>query len=116
MSDADHLRDLNLALRELVRLQLAGEIDADTAWRARRDMLAATEESWEVLRAAEQPAVTKEKPVPVVKPPLAKRVNQQVSNAAAGIGPWLLRRSWRLPAWGLLLLLAVGTFIYVGSL
>lgn len=113
MIDDGHLMDLNQALRELVRLQLAGEIDADAVWRTRRDMLAAVESSWEVLRTEHAPAAAsvETEAIPVHPVPMA-RLHRQ----ALIIGRWLLRRSWRLTIWSMILLLALGTFFYVGML
>lgn len=114
MNDDGHLMDLNQALRELVRLQLAGEIDADTAWRTRRDMLAAAEASWAVLQAENAPAPVPEAAdaEPASRPTWLARLRRR----AAITGRWLLRRSWRLTVWSMILLLALGTFFYVGTL
>lgn len=40
------LHDVNFALQELVRLQLAGELAAEEAWRERQQLLDAVEASW----------------------------------------------------------------------
>lgn len=113
MNDDGHLMDLNQALRELVRLQLAGDIDADTAWRTRRDMLAAAEASWEVLQAENAPApAAAEEEATGKRPALMARLRQR----AAVTGRWLIQRSWRLTVWSMILLLALGTFFYVGTL
>lgn len=40
------LDDVNFALRELVRLQLAGELSTEDAWRERQQLLDAVEANW----------------------------------------------------------------------
>ena len=40
------LDDVNFALQELVRLQLAGELAAEEAWRERQQLLDAVEANW----------------------------------------------------------------------
>jgi len=49
MTARDDLCEVNAALKELARLQLAGEIDATEAWQARRDMLQSVEAAWHDL-------------------------------------------------------------------
>lgn len=49
MNPRDDLCEVNAALLELVRLQLAGELDAATAWSTRRDMLSSVEAAWHDL-------------------------------------------------------------------
>ena len=41
------LDDVNFALQELVRLQLAGELAAEEAWRERQQLLDALEANWD---------------------------------------------------------------------
>ncbi|MEO6698377.1 MAG: hypothetical protein ABIR53_02515 [Paraperlucidibaca sp.] len=41
-----NLDDVNFALRELVRLQLAGELATEDAWRERQQLLGAVEANW----------------------------------------------------------------------
>lgn len=45
----EDLKEVNAALRELVRLQLAGELSPQEAWQARRDMLDSVEMAWQGL-------------------------------------------------------------------
>ena len=45
----DDLKEVNAALRELVRLQLSGELLAQEAWQARRQMLDSVEAAWHDL-------------------------------------------------------------------
>ena len=45
----DDLKEVNAALRELVRLQLAGELSAQEAWQTRRQMLDSVETAWHAL-------------------------------------------------------------------
>lgn len=41
------LDDVNFALQELVRLQLAGDLAAEEAWRERQQLLDAVEANWD---------------------------------------------------------------------
>lgn len=105
MTRCDDLQAVNHALRELVRLQLADELEADVAWRERRQMLEAVEQSWDVLDedvSAVSPAGMSEAP----GAPLASGWRERLSQAV----------SWRLSLSALLLLCALATFFYVSSL
>lgn len=108
MSATDDLQLVNHALRELVRLQLSGELEAEVAWRERRQMLESVEAAWDVLvENAAAPVVT-EADATELAPPVAAPARKPISMAAI--------RSWRLPLWALLLVFALATFLYVGSL
>lgn len=125
MTERFDLAAVNHALRELSRLQLEGELDAETAWRERRDILLGVEGEWEALAALERPLA--EAPAAMLaddagaQPPVAVPVarptpGQRARVMAARAWHWLLRRSWRMPLWIMLLMLALLTFSYVGSL
>lgn len=106
MSTTDDLQLVNHALRELVRLQLTGELEAEVAWRERRQMLESVEAAWDVLvedAATPAEAPVEEAPAAVVAP-ARRRFDLDVV------------KSWRFPLWALLLVFALATFLYVGSL
>lgn len=115
MSTEADLPALNHALGQLVNLQLSGELEANEAFQQRRQLLDAVEDSWQTL--CDQPVQSAEgdgashtglswlqrlQVIPLVWLPSALH--------------WLLIRSWRLSLSALLLLLALTTFWYVGSL
>lgn len=120
MTERFDLSAVNHALRELARLQLSGEIDAETAWRERRQILLGVESEWEALAALERPEPAAEPdeavadvPAEVVTRPTPAR---RLQGVLQHVWLWLLRRSWRMPLWIMLLALALMTFFYVGSL
>lgn len=108
MSTTDDLQMVNHALRELVRLQLTGELEAEVAWRERRQMLESVEAAWDVLVEDAGVAAAPEADAPVAAEPVAAPGRQGVRLDAI--------KSWRLPLWALLLVFALATFLYVGSL
>lgn len=119
----DGLNDVNHALRELVRLQLAGELAPDEAWRERRQMLASVEESWAALAGAEAVAPAPvaddavQPPVPASeRPALAARLSGWLAALPRRLAPGQGGGAGTLSMAGLLLALAVLTFLYVGSL
>lgn len=120
MTERFDLAAVNHALRELTRLQLCGELDAETAWRERREIMLGVESEWEALAALERPEPVAEPseaeaaaPVePVTRPAPAQRVQGVLQQ----VWLWLWQRSWRMPLWIMLLALALMTFFYVGSL
>lgn len=120
MTERFDLAAVNHALRELARLQLSGELDAETAWRERRDIMLGVESEWETLAALERPEPA-EAPAEAgaalpaeAAPALAPA--QRLQGLLQRVWLWLLRRSWRMPLWIMLLALALMTFFYVGSL
>lgn len=111
MSLREDLVVVNAALRDLVRLQLAGELDPTSAWQERRQLLESVDAVWEHLpedadAVAGQPA---------------DAASQEEGAVAPVLPVW--RRSLAMPRWSwpvmmgmILLLVAVATLIYVGSL
>ncbi len=105
MASTDDLQLVNHALRELVRLQLTGELEAEVAWRERRQMLASVESAWDVLvEDADGSEAMPEAAPPADPAPVRQRFGMATI------------RSWRLSLWALLLVFALATFVYVGSL
>lgn len=105
------LDDINFALRELVRLQLAGEIAPEVAWRERQQLLDAVEAQWDdvpeqVVAAPEVASAVHELSAPVSS---CKRV---LNYAVQQLWPRLreLGLVWAL------LGLTIATCIYVSSL
>ena len=139
MSARDDLCEVNAALRELVRLQLAGELDASTAWQTRHDMLSSVEAAWHDLSqdltpeamASLQPVVA---PVRIswrerwqnrpqlswdVKWPSFKTITLPTLPAfkfRAMAPQQLMSLLAQLPWWTLFLGLAIATFYYVSTL
>lgn len=109
MSLREDLVVVNAALKDLVRLQLAGELDPTSAWQERRQLLESVDAVWERLpEDAEADAQTHAdangsgsvtSAIPAWRRPLAGR-----------------RWSWPVLTGMILLLVAVATLIYVGSL
>lgn len=125
MTERFDLTAVNHALRELARLQLAGELDPEAAWRERRQILLGVEAEWEALADQERPPVVVasgdadeggEVDAAVLTPVVSPTPAQRARSLAARAWHWLLRRSWRMPLWIMLLALALATFSYVGSL
>lgn len=134
----DDLKEVNAALRELVRLQLAGELPAQTAWQTRRQMLDSVEAAWHDLSQDLTPealASKQELKVPVMpRLSLRERVQQLPDLLAHLRRPQLPHWQWRLPRlpgwgwqrlaelagtlpwWTLFLLAALSTFYYVSTL
>lgn len=108
MSATDDLQLVNHVLRELVRLQLTGELEAEVAWRERRQMLESVEAAWDVLVENAGEAAETGTDVAEAAQPADAPARKPISMAAI--------RSWRLPLWALLLVFALATFLYVGSL
>lgn len=104
-----NLDDINYALQQLVRMQLAGELSAEAAWRERQQLLDAVEANW-----ADVPDVVTNEiaPVKAADPaPAESRRRQQLK---------AMRRLWRrLRRLGLLwalLGMTIATCVYVASL
>lgn len=125
MTERFDLSAVNHALREISRLQLAGELDPETAWRERRDILLGVEGEWDALAVLERPPaetppeVTHDGDDASASRPMAAAAQapgQRLRALPAQVWHWLLRRSWRMPLWIMLLVLALLTFSYVGSL
>lgn len=117
MANDIDLRAVNHALSELTRLQLAREVDPETAWRTRRELLEGVESYWNELAAPELkgPAPSDapaEAAMPVPRQPWKLRLRALASR----FGQWLLRHAWRLPLWLFMLFFAVTTFVYVTTL
>ncbi len=119
MSSRDDLLAVNHALRELVRMQLTGELEAEVAWRERRHMLESVEAAWDTLVEDAAPAETADAESGAAT---AEASAQTAADAATAqpVAGWRHHvpalKSLRLPLWALLLLFALATFIYVGSL
>lgn len=138
----DDLKDVNAALRELVRLQLAGELPAHAAWQTRRQMLDSVEGAWHDLSQDLTPeALVSKQELSVAVTPrislyqeLRERLQQWPSLFAPLRRPQLPSWQWRLPRlpglhwqrlaeiigklpwWPLFLLAALATFYYVSTL
>ena len=139
MTSREDLSEVNAALRELVRLQLAGELEASAAWQARRDMLSSVEAAWHDLRqdltpeamASIQPVTVpvrlswrerwqRRRPISVkISWPSVKRMRVPkipAMNVRHLLAPQRLAALARLPWWSLFLGLALVTFYYVSTL
>lgn len=110
----DDLQVVNHALSELSRLQLSADLDAETAWRQRREMLQCVEAHWaqipEDASSDAAPADDGAAQVAVGIPEgqrgsLFRRWRHRINPVA-----W--RDAWVLMGWGLLLA-AAATFFYV---
>lgn len=134
----DDLKEVNAALRELVRLQLAGELSAQEAWQTRRQMLDAVETAWHALRQDLTPEALASKQVLQTPVPPRLSVRQRVQQLPTWQKilrwPQLPRWHWHLPRWQtlrwqplarafahlpwwpLFLLAALVTFYYVSTL
>lgn len=117
MANDIDLRAVNHALSELTRLQLTRELDPETAWQTRRELLEGVESSWIELAAPElkgqvPPEASGEVTAQVVVQPWRARLRK----LAGRFGHWLLRHAWRLPLWLFMLFFAVTTFVYVTTL
>jgi len=116
----DDLKEVNAALRELVRLQLAGELSGHDAWQARRQMLDSVEEAWNDLSQDLTPEALASKQV--LKAPLPprlswrERLRQRPQLRFAFRWRPLLRAFSHLPWWSLFLVAALATFYYVSTL
>ncbi len=131
----DDLSEVNAALRELVRLQLAGELPAQEAWHTRRQMLNSVEAAWNDLRHDLTPEALASKQVLKAPVPLRQSLFQRLQQRPTW--SWHLPRlqlalptlrwptlHWRplfsalahLPWWPLFLLAALATFYYVSTL
>jgi len=113
----DDLKEVNAALRELVRLQLAGELPAPTAWQTRRQMLDSVEAAWHDLSQDLTPEALASKQE--VKLPLAPRLSlrERLQQLPALFGHLRLAKvAEKLPWWSLFLLAALATFYYVSTL
>ena len=134
----DDLKEVNAALRELVRLQLAGELSAQEAWQTRRQMLDSVETAWHALSQDLTPEALASKQV--LKTPVLPRLS--VRQRVQQIPKWRTlfhwpqpsRWHWRLPRWqtlqwqplakafahlpwwSLFLVAALATFYYVSTL
>lgn len=130
----DDLKEVNAALRELVRLQLAGELPAPAAWQTRRQMLDSVEAVWHDLSQDLTPeALASKQVLRTLVPPrrsLRERLQQwpklqlpQLQLASWHL-PRLPRLRWQpllkafthLPWWSLFLMGALATFYYVSTL
>ena len=117
MANDIDLRAVNHALSELTRLQLAREVDPETAWRTRRELLEGVESYWNELAAPELKApAPPEAPAEATAPALQPSWKQRLRALAVRFGQWLLRHAWRLPLWLFMLFFAVITFVYVTTL
>lgn len=136
----DDLKEVNAALRELVRLQLAGELPAQTAWQTRRQMLDSVEDAWSDLSQDLTPealASKQELKSPVLPNRSLRERLQQIPAWVARLRQSRIRMpswQWRLPSlpglqwqrlaevagklpwWPLFLLAALATFYYVSTL
>lgn len=126
----DDLKEVNAALRELVRLQLAGELPAQEAWRARRQMLDSVEDAWSDLSQDLTPEALDSKQVLKAPIPLRQTLLQRLQQRPSW--RWRLPSlqmtwptlQWRpllnafrhVPWWPLFLLAALATFYYVNTL
>lgn len=121
------LDDVNFALRELVRLQLSGELANDDAWRERQQLLDAVEANWDDVpeqRGAAEPAgAVASVAASAVNRPSQASVSRDCPGLAAAVRLRLgamHRRLWpRLRELGLvwaLLGVTVATWIYMASL
>ena len=116
----DDLKEVNAALRELVRLQLARELSAQEAWQARRQMLDSVEEAWHDLSQDLTPEALASKQV--LKAPvtprlsLRERLQQRPKLQITLLWQAVLKAFAYLPWWTLFLLAAVATFYYVSML
>lgn len=106
------LDDINFALRELVRLQLAGEIAADAAWRERQQLLDAVEAYWDEV--PEQAATISAAPDTVADEPSrpVPRWRRLLNSAYQTLWPRVreLGLAWALVG------LTIATCLYVASL
>lgn len=116
----DDLKEVNAALRELVRLQLAGELSPHDAWQTRRQMLDSVEAAWNDLsQDLTQEALASKQ---VLKLPEAQRLSWR--QRLQRMPRWRLNLRWQpltkvlahLPWWSLFLLSALATFYYVSTL
>ncbi|MES3039962.1 MAG: hypothetical protein V4730_02255 [Pseudomonadota bacterium] len=130
----DDLKEVNAALRELVRLQLAGELPAQEAWQTRRQMLDSVEVAWHDLSqdvtaealASKQVLKTPVPPRRSLRERLQQRPKLQLPQLQ--LPSWhltrlpslrwqpLLRAFTHLPWWSLFLVGALATFYYVSTL
>lgn len=124
--EREDLKEVNAALRELVRLQLAGELSPHDAWLARREMLASVEAAWNDLSQDLTPealASKQELKLTDVTPPGWRQRLQQLPRWRPALR-WQPRLRWppltrllaHLPWWPLFLLAALATFYYVSTL
>lgn len=132
----DDLKEVNAALRELVRLQLAGELSAQEAWQTRRQMLDSVEAAWHALSQDLTPEALASKQVlkTPVQPRLSVRQRLQQPPQWQKLLRWPQPPKWRwprwqtlqwqplakalahLPWWSLFLVAALATFYYVSTL
>lgn len=116
----DDLKEVNAALRELVRLQLAGELSPHDAWQTRRLMLDSVEAAWNDLSqdlTQEALASKQELTLSEVARPSWRQRWQRVPR-------WRPKLRWQpltqvlahLPWWPMFLLAALATFYYVSTL
>ena len=134
----DDLKEINSALRELVRLQLAGELPAQDVWQTRRQMLDSVEAAWHDLSqdVTSEALVSKQTLRVSVVPRLTllERLQQLPALFAHLSRPQMPQWQWRLPRlpslrwqrlaeiaeklpwWTLFLLAALATFYYVSTL
>lgn len=116
----DDLKEVNAALRELVRLQLARELPAQEAWQARRQMLDSVEAAWHDLSQDLTPEALASKQVlqTAVSSRLSwrQRLQQRPKLQMSVFRQFLLKAFTRLPWWSLFLLAALATFYYVSTL
>lgn len=130
----EDLKEVNAALRELVRLQLAGELPAQEAWQARRQMLDSVEAAWHDLSQDLTPEALASKQV--LKTPVPPRLSlrERLQQLPKLQWPQLQPASWHLPRlpnlhwrplfkafthlpwWSLFLMGALATFYYVSTL
>lgn len=110
----DDLQVVNHALSELSRLQLSADLDPETAWQQRRDMLRCVEANWALIpedAAAEAAEAVVAEPAAAVSIPSPHRLSG-LRRWWHRLNPVMLRDAWVLTGWGLLLA-AAATFIYV---
>jgi len=116
----DDLKEVNAALLQLVRLQLAGELSGHEAWQARRQMLDSVEEAWHDLSQDLTPEALASKQV--LTSPLTPRLSwrerllQRPRWRFVLRGRPLLNAFSHLPWWSLFLVAALATFYYVSTL
>lgn len=107
---------INFALRELVRLQLAGELSAQDAWRERQQLLDAVEANWHDVPEQlgdDSTAIDAPTDAPLADTSSARSVfSQIVAYMQQQLWPRLRERGM---VWALLGL-TVATCVYVASL
>lgn len=111
MSLREDLVVVNAALRDLVRLQLAGELDPTSAWQERRQLLESVDAVWERLpedATAAAGQIADDEALPAV----AEAPSRSLWRRPLAL-PGL---SWPVMTGIALLLVAVATLTYVASL